>query len=129
MSHAYVLRRLSVTFLPQVFLFLATFCCTSLYAGALTARVALIYPVLRVFTQEITPERAKELGLPEGTELARLITQQDSQASPALAKVNEVLDQFDAFFVGFFGIEGSAGYQATMGTLITCTVLFLVWRW
>jgi subfamily B ATP-binding cassette protein MsbA len=52
----HTMRRLLATFFPHTPLFLATFLATALYAGAMTARVALVVPALRVLAQEVPDE-------------------------------------------------------------------------
>jgi len=96
-----------------------------LYAGAMTARVALIYPLVRVFVTEMPAEQREALGLPDDA-VVRTLAESDSKSSSALARVNRTLDSMERYWVDFFGYGGDAKAQARFGTLVSCAVLFLI---
>jgi len=126
-TNAHIVRRLLVTFLPQIFLFLAMFATTAVYAGAMTGRIAILYPILRVFVEDVTPEEKEQLGLPEeAPAVSRMFTKRDHEVSATLGKVNEFLDRLDYRFADMWGIgEDEPKRRAQVGALTTVTVLFL----
>jgi subfamily B ATP-binding cassette protein MsbA len=121
-----VLKRLLLAFLPHTLLFLATLVSTGMYTATMTARVALIYPVLRVFQEDVTPEMREKLHIPDGQETVPLFTKGTSGKSPGLAKANEWLNRSDRFWIDFFSYDGTAKEQARFGTLCTVLSLFLL---
>jgi subfamily B ATP-binding cassette protein MsbA len=124
-SNRKTVSRLLFCFLPQTPLFLATVLATGVYAGAMTARVGLVYPLLRVFVQDATPEQREKLGLPEGTHVIRAVEQADRRI-PGFRRINHALDGMDRYWIDFFGYDGgSAKAQARFGTLVSTVVLFL----
>ncbi|MHC4550121.1 MAG: ABC transporter ATP-binding protein [Planctomycetota bacterium] len=125
MSKGQILRRLLVTFLPHAFLFLATLLSTGVYAATMTARVALVYPVLRVFQEDVTPEMREKWGIPEGRDAVPMFTKGDGASSSALAKANRWLDRSDQYFVELFSYAGTPKEKARFGTLCTILILFL----
>lgn len=126
MENRRVLRRLLVTFLPQTFLFLATFAATALHAGTATARIAVIYPVLRAFVEEVPEEERRQMGLGDEVVVRRMLTKGDGEFSPVLRRVNDFLDRVDNRFADFFGIdENDPKRRAQVGALTTVTVIFL----
>ncbi|MHC4730747.1 MAG: ABC transporter transmembrane domain-containing protein [Planctomycetota bacterium] len=126
MTKGHVLQRLLVAFLPHTLLFLSTLVTTGTYAATMTARVVLIYPVLRVFQEDVTPEMREKMGIPDGVETVPWFTKGTSGKSPGLAKANEWLDRSDRFWVGFFSYDGTAKEKARFGTLCTVLALFLL---
>jgi len=126
MTKGHVLKRLLVAFLPHILLFLATLVTTGTYAATMTARVVLIFPVLRIFQEDVTPEMREKLGIPEGVESVPVFTKGASGKSPGLAKANEWLDRSDRFWIGFFSYGGTAKENARFGTLCTILALFLL---
>jgi len=120
MDNRRTLRRLLLSFLPQLPLFVATVLATGIYAGATTARVALVIPALRVFVVEVPPEQREELGM-EGT-VQRVLTDTKNET---LQEVNRFFDRVDARMVDFFGYDGTVEEKARFGTLATVFVIFL----
>jgi len=120
MDNRRTLRRLLLSFLPHFPLFLATVLATGIYAGATTARVALIIPALRVFVVEVPADQREELGM-EGT-VQRVLTDTKNET---LQQVNRFLDRMDARMVDFFGYDGTVEEKARFGTLATVFIIFL----
>ncbi|MHC5032969.1 MAG: ABC transporter ATP-binding protein [Planctomycetota bacterium] len=122
-----MLQRLLLAFLPHTLLFLATLVTTGTYAATMTARVVLVYPVLRIFQEDVTPEMREQMpGIPDGVETVPWFTKGTSGKSPGLAKANEWLDRSDRFWIGFFSYDGTAKEKARFGTLCTVLALFLI---
>ncbi|MDH3592011.1 MAG: hypothetical protein OER88_09040, partial [Planctomycetota bacterium] len=123
LSGPYVIRRLLVTFLPHAPVLLGMLVCSTIYAGMMTGRVALIYPMMRVFVERAPPEVVEKLG---GEEIVRTLTQGANNRNPFLRKVNRFLDSLDREFIDLFGIGGDPVRQAQVATLATVTLLFLL---
>jgi len=66
---------------------------TGLYASMMTARVALVYPVMRVMARHASPEEIEKAG--PGADLVRSLTKGDGKFSPFLERVNRRLDSVD----------------------------------
>ena len=71
--------RLLGAFLPQTHVFIAAMAMTVLYTGLMTARVALIYPALRVFVQNMDEDEIASSGMAK--QVKHLLTDDDSQFS------------------------------------------------
>jgi subfamily B ATP-binding cassette protein MsbA len=86
--------RLFGRMLPNLHVALAAIAATGIYAGMMTARVAVAYPVMRVMARYASPEELQRAG--PGGELVRSLTKGDSDHSKFLARVNARLDRIDA---------------------------------
>lgn len=119
----YVIRRLLVTFLPHAPVVLAMVVCSTIYAATMTGRVALAYPMLRIFVEEASDEVKEKLG---GDAVVRTLTQSGESRNPMLKKVDAFLDSMDSWFIATFNIQGNATHRAQVATLATVTLLFLI---
>jgi len=75
---------------------------TAIYSAMMTARVAVVYPLMRVFAQDLTPEekqQAEAQGLPVDEMVKHTLTKQDGNFSGMLDRVNHVLDLAEGWFV------------------------------
>ena len=75
---------------------------TAVYSTMMTARVAVVYPLMRVFAQDLTPEEkqaAEAQGLPVDSMVKHTLTKQDGNFSSTLDRVNDLLDRTEAWFV------------------------------
>ncbi len=94
-----ILRLLS-SFLPHAHVFVAAMAMTFLYTGLMTARVALIYPAMRVFVQNMSEEEIEQSGM--GKHVKHLLTDDDSQFSEPLKVVNKALDGIELAVIDLF---------------------------
>jgi subfamily B ATP-binding cassette protein MsbA len=124
-SNRKTLSRLLFCFLPHSPLLIATLISSGVYAGAMTARVGLIYPLLRLVGQEVPVEQRDAAGIPHEIEFVRSVASADSKRSAALARVNAILDRMDQYWIDSFGYGGTPKEQARFGTLMSILVLFL----
>ncbi len=118
------LSRLFFCFLPHTPLLNATLISSGIYAGAMTARVGLIYPIVRLVGQEVP---AEDLGTAGSTSLkfVRSVADADNK-NPFFARINGVLDRMDQYWIDFFGYEGGTPKeQARFGTLMSILFLYL----
>ncbi|NJN14105.1 MAG: ABC transporter ATP-binding protein [Planctomycetes bacterium] len=129
-------RRLLRSFLRHTPLFLATLVATALYSGMMTARVALIYPVVRIFVEEENAQTGEvvkegERGTVE-TRLVRSLVKGDSEFSGPLARLNASLDLIERQVVDRLAwaipdsVLSSPKRRAQVGTLATVTILFIL---
>jgi hypothetical protein len=124
LSNRKTLNRLLFNFLPHSPLFIATVLASAVYAGAMTARVGLIYPLLRLFVQDVPTQQREAMGIDEEFAVVRTVAQSDSRSNAVLARVNAAFDRMDRFWIDFFGYGGSEKEQARFGTLMSILVLF-----
>jgi len=126
-SNRKTLSRLLFCFLPHSPLLVATLIASGIYAGAMTARVGLIYPVLRLVGQETPAGQEGGAGLAQGLTFVRSVADADSKGSAIFARVNGLLDRMDRYLIDFFGYDGGTPKeQARFGTLMSILVLYLL---
>ena len=103
MTKGRTLRRLLVSFLPHSPLFLATLLATTLYAASMTARMATMYPLMRMFGDVVAVETTgpAEPGAegPQEKVFKRVLTADDGDFSPALATVNRFFDKIETWWI------------------------------
>ena len=87
------LFRLLLHFLPHLHIFAAATLASVVYTTAITARVVLIYPVMRIVV-EANPEAASEVA--EKVDVVRKLTHKDSEFSGFMGWMNQNLDALDA---------------------------------
>jgi len=122
-----VLRRLLRAFLPHLHILLATFLITGVYSAAMTARVALLWPALRVFAKDITPAEAEAAGLPKNIRVIHTLTDGKAMRGGWLAKTNQALDKLDQRFADLLaGDNQDPKHRAQIGAMGTVIMLFLV---
>jgi len=125
-SNRKTLSRLLFCFLPHSPLLVATLISSGIYAGAMTARVGLIYPILRLVGQEAPAGEEGGAAVPSELTFVRSVAAADSKGSALFAKVNGILDRMDLYWIDFFGYDGGTPKeQARFGTLMSILVLYL----
>ncbi|HLF94804.1 MAG TPA: ABC transporter ATP-binding protein [Planctomycetota bacterium] len=125
-SNRKTLSRLLFCFLPHSPLLIATLISSGVYAGAMTARVGLLYPILRLVGQEVPADQQAAAGIPAEFTFVRSVAEADSKRSAVLARVNAILDRMDQYWIDSFGYEGGTPReQARFGTLMSLLVLYL----
>jgi len=130
---ARTLLRLMRSYLAHLHLLIGSVAATAAYASLMTARVFMLYLVLRVIVTEITPEEMKQVEQagPVGT-LVRTLLREDAEFSPFLRDVNVFLDGVDEGMGNILRpvlpqrVEDSPkrmAQVASLGTAILCFVL------
>ncbi len=126
-------RRLLLTIAAHFPLVVATLLTTVIYSGATTARVALVYPAMRIFAEEEKVQKGEAPGEEtHETKLVRSLVKGDSRFSGFLERVNQGLDVWEEEVVDRLSwaipdkVLNSPKKRAQVGTLATVTLLFIL---
>ncbi len=129
-KQARTLLRLLRSYLAHAHLLLGTVAATAAYATLMTARVFMVYLILRVIVGDTPPDEIEKMG--QAGKIARTLLKEDAEFSPFLRRVNVFLDGVDAGMADLLSpvlpkkVEASPKRMAQVASLGTAILSFVL---